>query len=231
MSNDAIRLVLPVALKEVFDSIAPTFTDVTGHRFHVELMLNPEVPAHIASGAAWSIALSNPQYIQAVVDAFPCDGGVQSLGYAPLCLAVNTRPNTSPLQHPREIASVLVGAETIALTTGGTSSAQFARLAESLGITKEMDPKLRWLPGGGPAAALRKGDVDIAVLPLTNVASVPGLYARAICPLDMDVQVDLAFCVSARATVATRQFAEWLIAPELDDRMWDLGVRRNVAER
>lgn len=224
MDTQTIQIVLPVALQEVFDDLAPEFMGETGHLFDVSSMLNPEVPGHIATGAPWSIALSNPTYIQTIVETGACRGGVQRLGYSPLCFAMRGTGDGAPIQRADGIAAILRQASTIATTQGGTSSAQFSRLMEHLDLSQDLTKKIRPMPGGGPAAAVRGGQVDVALLPLSNVAPVADLYAKAICPRDLDVQVDLAICVADGANAATTDFAQWLLNRERKRRLHALGV-------
>lgn len=229
MANERIQILLPVALKEVFEAIAPAFTAETGYCFDVSIMLNPEVPGHIATGAKWSVALSNPCYIDEIVGADLCDGVRRTLGYSPLAIATRGKPTAAPLTEAEEIADLLLRAETIAVTTGGTSTSQFARLTNELGISHQLDGKLRSLPGGRPAADLGQGTVEAAVLPLTNVVSVPGIFAKAICPYHMGVQVDIALCLASGANDASHRFAEWLCAQKMRDTLFDLGVRYDLS--
>ncbi|MEM6387164.1 MAG: substrate-binding domain-containing protein [Pseudomonadota bacterium] len=224
MDSGPIQIVLPVALKEVFAAISPVYTKETARRFKVALKLNPEVPDHIASGAKWSIALSNPAYIQRIVDRSISAGGLRNLGYAPLSFAVRGETDMPPLDCAQDIAGFLAQTSSIAITETGTSGAQFARLAEMLNMTKELQDRVRPMPGGGPMAALQNGDVDVAALPLTNIVAVPGVEARAICPFDMDVHIDLAFCISQTANGATHHFAKWLLSAEMAATLRALGV-------
>ncbi|MEM9434674.1 MAG: substrate-binding domain-containing protein [Pseudomonadota bacterium] len=230
MAPEIIEIVLPIALKEVYDIVTPSFTAETGHELSVALMLNPEVPGYIANGASWSIALSNPSYIRKIVDAGGCSrDGLIDLGSSPLCLAVRGDSTEFPLRDPEEIAAFLVEAETIAITASGTSGAQFAKLTNSLNITEKMREKLRPMPGGGPMTSLQNGEVGVAALPLTNVAPVPGVFAKFICPLEMGVHIDLAYCVAAHANTATRHFSDWLMEPERVAQLADLGLIGQVS--
>lgn len=226
MTDEIIRIVLPVALRDVFDAVAPAFEAETGHRFETTVMLNPEVPGHIASGARWSVAASNPHHVREVVEAGGCEGGVRDLGLSPLALAVTEEVGGAPARSHEGIAMVLGDARSIAITGRGTSGAQFDRLMDVLDLREALEPKVRPMPGGGPMAALLAGEVDVATLPLTNVAPIPGVRAAALCPLDMDVHVDLALCIHAEAGAGTRLFADRLTGPGMDDALHALGLWR-----
>ncbi|MEM9756122.1 MAG: substrate-binding domain-containing protein [Pseudomonadota bacterium] len=229
MDGETVAVVLPIALKEVFDDIAPKFTAATGHRFQTALMLNPEVPDYIAGGATWSIALSNPSYIKRIVDAGFCDGGSRPLGYSPLAFAMRGQSHAAPLERPAKIADFLRRAASVAVTGAGTSGAHFSKLAADLGISELMRGKLRLLPGGGPMAALKNGDVEVAALPLSNIAPVSGVFATAICPDDMGVHIEFSLCRCAGANAATRQFADWLRDPDVLSDLHGLGLRHGLS--
>ena len=229
MTDETIRLVLPVALRDVFDAVAPAFEAETGHRFETAVMLNPEVPGHVASGARWSVAASNPRHVREIVEAGGCEGWVRDLGLSPLVLAVTEEGGGAAAKSPEGIATVLGNARSIAITGRGTSGAQFGRLLDVLGMREALRPKIRPMPGGGPMAALLAGEVDVAALPLTNVAPIPGVRAAALCPLDMDVHVDLALCVHEEAGAGARLFADRLTGPGMDDRLRALGLWRRWA--
>ena len=227
MTNEPIRFVLPVALADVFEALAPTFRVETGYRFETVMMLNPEVPAHIATGAAWSVAASNPCYIEKVVAAGGCDPRVRFLGHAPLALAAIGDVDVAPVSSTDGIANALLAARTIAITGSGTSGKQFRRLIGMLGLEDAVRAKVRPLPGGGPITALRAGQVDLAALPLTNVAPVECVRVAAICPWQFDAHVDLSICISERANAGARRFADWLVDPALDGRLRQLGLFRH----
>lgn len=222
MTSQTIRFVVPVALKDVFDAVAPTFTQDTGHHFETTVMLNPEVPGHIAQGCDWSIAASNPAYIQAVIAEKNAAPQMFSLGYAPLSFAVRRQHDDAPSETAEDIADVLRKASSIGVTGAGTSGVQFNQLLDLLHIRDAIGPKVIPLPGGGPMKELLKGTVEIAALPLTNIAPIQEVSVVATCPLNLGVHIDLAFCLHQDANEATQEFAAWLAETDLSH----LGVIR-----
>lgn len=215
MKSQTIHFILPVALKDVFDTIAPRFTQDTGHRFETTVMLNPEVPGHIAQGGEWSIAASNPKYIQSIISAENAAPQMFDLGYSPLSFAVRGEHNDAPGEDAKEIANILTNASSIAVTGAGTSGVQFDQLVNQLGIRDVVAPKVVRLPGGGPMKEILKGTVALAALPLTNIAPIKQVAVVAACPKDLDVHIDLAFCLHQNANAATREFAAFLAQTDL----------------
>lgn len=224
---EIIRLVSPVALQDVFDTLAPTFEAETGHRFEATVMLNPEVPDHVARGAPWSVAVSNPCYIQRIVETGACENGPLDLGYSPLALAVRGEAPGVRTGSLADAARVLGSARAIAVTHMGTSDAMFDRLVDGLDIGDEVWSRARPLPGGGPMAALLAGEVDVAVLPLTNVAPVFSVRAAVVCPYEENVHVDLSLCLHWEAGSGARLFVDRLMGRGMDERLQTLGLWRN----
>lgn len=73
-------------------------------------------------------------------------------------------------------------------------------------------------------SALLAGEVEMAALPLTNVAPIAGVRSAALCPEDLNVHVDLAFCFHENVNKAAHMFAQWLLEPSLQDTLQRLGL-------
>ena len=227
MPANAIRAIVPVALAETMAELTSEFARATGHRFEIVHRLNPEVPAYFATGAGWDIALTNPEHVAAIVASGRGDpASVRPFGRSALALAVRG-PATAPVARSREgIAALLRATSDIAITDVGTSGAKFRALAAALGVREAIEGRIVPMPGGGPMRALLTGAVEMAALPLTNVAPVPGVIAVALCPPGLGVHIDLSLCVRRNAPHAARAFAGWLVDPARDARLERLGARR-----
>jgi len=222
-----IGFIVPIALAQVMERLAPEFTRETGHRFAIVHRLNPEVPDHIASGAVWDIALTNPWHVEEIIAARQAGtGSHRPFGRSPLALARHGARPGPALFTDENIAAALLSANRIAITGTGTSGEKFRTLTEALGIRYDIEHRIVRMAGGGPMKALLTGEVDMAALPLTNIAPVPGVFAAAVCPSALGVHIDLSLCLSTTASRAARDFAAWLIDPARDVRLEQLGASR-----
>jgi len=222
-----IGFIVPVALAQVMDQLVPAFTRATGHRFTVVHRLNPEVPDHIAGGAAWDIALTNPWHVEEIIAAGrAASGSHRPFGRSPLALALRGAADGPALSADEDIAGALLAAERIAITGTGTSGGKFRTLARALGVWQDIGHRVLPMAGGYPMKALLAGEVDMAALPLTNIAPVPGAFATAVCRYGLGVHIDLSLCLSTTASCAARDFAAWLVAPARDARLEQLGANR-----
>ena len=218
---------MPVALKEVMEALLPDFERRTGREVSVVVMLNPDVPTYIDAGATWDVALTNPWHVEQIIAAgHGAPGSHRPFGRSPLAFGTRDVGGSTRCNSGTDIAALLLGADSIAVTRTGTSGKTFRRLTETLGIRDALEPRLRLMAGGEPMAALLAGEVDVAALPLTNIAPVAGVCAAGICPLGLDVHIDLSLCTSRTASGTARALVEWLLDPARDAALSRLGAER-----
>ena len=222
-----IRTIVPVALTEVFAHLSPDFTAETGYSFVVETMLNPEVPAAIAAGSAYDIAFTNPHHAEEVFAAGHGDAASHTaLARAPLGFAARGDGDTQVARALPSLRACLQNAGRIGYTETGTSGKSLARLLELLAFDQPLRTELVGLAGGGPMRALRDGDVDLAALPMTNIARQSGVMPVAICPLDLGVEIDLSGFLSLTPRPGAQAFLKWLADHRQEPNWAAFGVER-----
>lgn len=222
-----IRCLVPIALREAFERLAPQFTNELQHRLTITHMLNPEVPEHVLGGAAWDLAISNPWHIEQIIDAgFAARETHRPFARTPLALAILGKNPSSATSDPDEIRDILQSARSIAVTDIGTSGKMFDRVTEKLGVRGEINDRVLRLDGGGPMRALLAGEAEIAVLPHTNIAPIPEAGTIAICGPELDVHIDLSMCLSRSAAASAKPLLTWLENSARDAVLAEMGAMR-----
>ncbi|MEM6384441.1 MAG: substrate-binding domain-containing protein [Pseudomonadota bacterium] len=223
--NAVIRFVTPVALLDVITSIGSEFERSTGYRLDLSIMLNPEVPGFIRSGAPWSIAASNPWHLEEI--AHDARGPIRTIGRSPLAFGARGEgEGGAAVGDEAGISEVLRRSKRIGVTGAGTSGGTFARLLDRLKLTDDMRDKVIPMKGGEPMRQLIAGGVDLAVLPLTNIAPIQGVHSVVICPWELEVHVDLALCCHPKACAGASLLASWLMSNERNTQLQALGLMR-----
>ncbi len=227
MYNSVIHCLVPIALKEVMEVLGPQFEAETGYQLHITHSLNPEVPAAIASGVSWDIALTNPQYIDEIISAgHSAANSHQRLGRSPLAFAARGTEPVPIAETADELATLLESAQSIALTRSGTSGQMFCDLAKSLGVWNLVEHRLIFMEGGGPIRAVTAGEVELATVPLTNIITIPGITPVGVCPDELHVHIDVSFCLKPGCIQAAHELAAWLKTEKRQTDLESLGVFR-----
>lgn len=223
-----ILLLAPVALKGVLPGLIDAYTRATGNAVAAEIVLNPEVPARIAEGADFDVAITNPGYVRDLVASGHADGASHAaFGRVPLALAV--AGGSGPCATaPGDIATLLLRSDSIAYTGPGTSGRIFREMAEHLGVLDRIADRLRPMGAGEPIRAVAEGTCVLAAAPLTVVRATQGVHAAAICPGGMGTDIDMSVFLSRCAVdrPEARAFLAFLTDPSRDNALARAGVER-----
>ncbi|OWO92483.1 molybdate ABC transporter substrate-binding protein [Rhizobium esperanzae] len=146
-------------------------------------------------------------------------------------MGVAAKAGSRPLDMGSVVAFVhaLKSAETIAYASDGTSGSYFCGLLDRLGIADEVKPKLVAVPGGQTAAAVSRGEAELAVVPVTSIlAAAPDVVLAGRFPAELQSYIDFAVGVSAdpRDAEAARQLSAFLTSTAVDDILTAKGVER-----
>lgn len=225
--TDTLRLLVPIALKEVFEYLAPRFSQAADQRLEVVHALNPEMPGLIASGEDWDLVLTNPHHIEAILSTGAAKpGSEREFARTPLAFARLGQDGMTTATTSSEIKTVLARATQIGITDAGTSGGTFRDLTRYLDIASDVGPRIVPLGAGEPMRALLDGRIDLAALPLTNIAPIAGVWVAGVCPIDWGVHIDLSLCLRKGAPAAAQKMADWLMAPAREPDLERLGASR-----
>ncbi|MGR3501400.1 substrate-binding domain-containing protein [Pseudaestuariivita sp.] len=218
-----LRCIIPVAFKEGVGAFGPDFTSETGIALDIVHMLNPEVPGYVAEGPAWDLAMTNPRYCRQMIEAGDAvEGSHVPVARSPLAFAARA-PVEEVAETHDALADLLTKSASIGLTGSGTSGSMFRDLTRKLGVSLEVDPKVHTLEGGGPMRALRAGEVELAALPLTNIAQETDVHVVGVCPWELGVHIDLSLCLSKSAQPEAQVLVNWLTDPVRNAELQRLG--------
>ena len=232
MKDRTIDAIVPIALKETIEALAPAIEEALGLHVKATHMLNPEVPSTIRQHPSWDIAFSNPWHLKEIIDHPTVDAAShRPFGRSPLAFAVRGHGGSQSRQGMKtsgldDIRTALDDADRIAITDGGTSGDRFQSLIRTLGVSDAIREKIVRLGGGEPMRALLRGDVDLAALPLSNIAPIAGVYTKVILPPALNAHIDLSLCLSRRAGANATDLASWLTDDARADQLQQLGVDR-----
>jgi molybdate transport system substrate-binding protein len=126
-------------------------------------------------------------------------GSARALGRMCIGVAVRDGATMPDLSTPEAFRALLVSSRAIAVSDpaiGGTSAVYLPKLFERIGLTAELEPKLRRQKGGGGdvAECVARGDADIGITFISEILRIAGV--RVAGPLPDAYGNDTTYCAA-----------------------------------
>jgi ABC-type molybdate transport system substrate-binding protein len=226
--GDDLIIFVPVAIRAIMQQLLSGIEAAAGKPVDLEFDLNPAIAERIASGQRFDIALTNPQYLAALIDSGRVDAqSHRAFGRVPLAIAAKAGAMTGPRSTEiQQIAAVLHAADSIAYTGAGTSGRLFLEVAQRIGAADAVASRGRAMPGGAPVQSVIAGESSIAIAPLTSILATPGLVAMAVFPDTLGTHIDMSVFLAASARPGAARVLDFLTAAERDGELAAAGVAR-----
>ncbi len=174
------------APKEVLSVLVPEFEKKTGHKVHITYIVITAMQQKLTAGEKPDMVLMPVPAIEARVKdgSFRRDAWAK-LGIVSVGLVVRegaAKPDISSLENFKQ---AMLGAKSVVHANPGAtpSGAHLAKVWEQLGIAEAMKPKVvhrNALDGG--VEAIRKGEAEIGLYPMSEIISETGVTAVGLIP-------------------------------------------------
>ena len=213
----AITVLCSNGLKAVVEDLVPKFERTTKRRVVVTYGFAAALKLRIEAGEAFDIAFVTP----AVMDELIAHGKIANdtrttVARSPLALAIRAGAKKPDLSTVAAFKRALLNATSVAYAKEGASGIAFAALIQRLGMADDLKPKSRLTTTGEEVSrAVATGDVELGVLPLSEILPVKGIEAVAPFPADVQNYVVMVGGLSnaSRQASASRELIRYLMAP------------------
>jgi len=200
-SSGEIKIVNANALTIAMREIAANFTKESGHQVSFTGVSPSLVDQRVRAGEVYDIIIN----AAASMAAYETEGRLRADSRRPLArvgigLAVRdgTRLDLSTVESTRK---VLLDAKTITYSDsarGGLSGINAAKVIANLGLTDALKAKTRIAANGRELIA--KGEVDIGLYNLSEIARFPGVVSAGPVPAEVQVYINYQAAVPATNT-------------------------------
>lgn len=226
-----IRLVGAIAVRPAILALIPEFETATGHTVAARWELNPIVKQQIEAGEPFDLVIINSNLVEALAVLGKLDPASQ-VPFGRIAMGVAAKAGR-PLPDLGTVAAfehALKSAASIAYANEGTSGSYFIGLVERLGIAGEVKPKLVATSGGQTAAAVARGEAELAVIPVSSIlAAAPDVVLAGRFPSELQSYIDFAIGISAAArdAKAARVLSAFLTSAASDEGLAARGLERH----
>jgi len=219
-----IKVLSPIALRPVFDKIAPAFEQSTGHKLSISWGESGGMRADIEKGAAFDVAILTAGFVDDLIKQQKLDGSTRTeIARSGIGIAIRKGAAKPDVGTVESFKSALLAARSIGFVDQSATSRYVVELFNRLGIAEAVKPKLR--PLHGPAAEfVAKGEPEIALTQISTIIPFEGVdYAG---PLPGDLQRYTTFAGAARSPASTEAAAllKALTSPEAVSVLASIGL-------
>jgi len=213
---DDIAVLCSNGLKAVLEDLGPKFESATHNKLVVTYGLAASLGQRIRNGEAFDVAFLTP----AVVDDLIAAGRISretraQVARSGLALAIRSGARKPDVSTSDAFKRTLLNAKSIAYAKEGASGVLFAATIQRLGIAGDLQSKSRLTATGEAVSdAVVKGEVELGVLPLSEILPVKG-EEPVVFPADVQsyiVMVGGANAASKHAEAA-RDLIKYVTAP------------------
>jgi molybdate transport system substrate-binding protein len=203
--------------RAVMEELAPQFERATHHKVIVRYGLAARLRQQIESGDAFDLAILTPAAIDDLITERKVAPQSRTiLAQSGLGIAIRAGAHKPDITTVDAFTRSLLRAKSIAYAKEGASGVAFAALIQRLGIADDLKAKSRLTATGEEVGqAVVSGDVELGVLPVSEILPIRGAELLGAFPADAQSYIVMVAAIGARAKAsqAARDFVEFIMAP------------------
>ena len=216
--------------RAVMEDLVPRFEQSTSNRVKVTYGLSTDLARRIEGDDAFDLAILTPALIETLAQQGRVIANSRSaLARSPIGIATKHGSAAPDLRTADSLTRVLRAAKSIGYAKEGASAAFFLATVERLGLSRELASRIvAAASGAAVGASIAKGDLDLGVLPVSEILPIAGIDVAGTFPGDLAGFITMTAGVSAHATnpLAARALIEFLSTPSSEAVLRTRGMER-----
>jgi molybdate transport system substrate-binding protein len=174
-----IKVLSAGGIRPPLEQLIPQFEQATKHKVAIKFVGGPVVKSEIDAGGAFDLVIAPPEVLDDLVKAGKLAAGSRAdIARAGVGVGVRAGAAKPDIATVEAFKRTLLGAKSVAFAKDGTSGTHFQGVLERLGISKEMEPKLKRTTAADLANSasrlVARGEAEIAVSTVTTLFA-PGV--------------------------------------------------------
>lgn len=206
--------------------LVPAFEQSSGHRVAITNSSTNEILRRVEAGESADVVIATVEGLDKLAALGKVDGASRArLGSTRVGVGVIAGAPKPDISTPQAFKQALLAAKSITYTTLGQSGVHFANVMRTLGIEETLKPRLNVIPGGLVGEIVVRGEAELGVQMLSEIAAVPGFELVGPFPPELQEVTTFAaaqFC-TARDVEAAQAFIRFLASPDSARVMRSLG--------
>jgi molybdate transport system substrate-binding protein len=212
-----IKVLSSTGLKAVLEELGPQYEKATGNKLVLTTGSAASIKSQIDQGATFDVVIVTPPLMDGLAASGKIDPGTRAI-IARSGLGVSLRAGAPKpdVTTPDALKQTLLNANSIGFNGQGASRAGTEAMFGKLGIADAIKPKIKLLQNSAPLS-VAKGEVELALSPISEIIGVPGVELAGPVPVDYQSYLVLAGAVSATESNAdsAKQLIRFLTGPSV----------------
>jgi len=214
-----INFLCAAALRPPMAELIPAFEQVSGHKIVVRYGNVGALTGRIQKGEAMDVAIVSPTQVEELIKQGRVRGAGVNVAKVGLGMAVRKGVPKPDISSVEAFKRALLNAKAIGYNdpaTGSPAGIHIARLAEQLGLAKELAPRTKLNGGSLPTfEALSKGEIEIGFAMVNQIIEDSRVDLAG--PLPEAIQDTTIFMAAVGASSndmqASKELIDFLVSP------------------
>src|ERR1043166_1083069 len=218
-AQSEITLLSPNPIKETLDRLVSDFQTKTGAKVKVTYGSGVGTRKTVAEGGAQDVTLLFAPFDDALKTGNVQKNSATVVARLRLAIAVKKGAPKPDISTAAAVKRTLINAKSIISVDPAQGSVGGATLLalDKMGITDQIKPKIKWVPGGGEVqTSVAKGETELALGPYLSDMRNPGLDIVGALPPDAATPVDITgfLSTSVKDAKTARALLDYLKSAE-----------------
>ena len=218
-AQSEITLIAPFGAKAPLDQLLPAYEAKTGQKVKATFGSGLGTKQQVMKGEAFDVPIVQPPYPEVLASGNVVASTATPLATVAVAIAVRKGAPKPDISTSEAVKKMLLAAKSISYpdpAIGAAAGVSFEETLKKLGISEQMQSKIKRAGGGtGAMAMLAKGDIEIGLTFLSEIND-PGVDVIGILPREISTPTGLVGFVSAHAKdpAAAKALLAYLSSPE-----------------
>jgi molybdate transport system substrate-binding protein len=218
-AQNEITLIAPGGIRDALEQIIPNYERKTGRKVKATFGSGLGTKRQVASGEAFDVPIIQPPYPEVLASGNIVAASATTLASVAVGIAVKQGARKPDISSAAAVKRLLLGAKSVSYPDpagGAAAGVSFDETLKKLGITDQMQPRLKRAQGGANAMKMAAtGEAEIGVTFVSEM-NEPGIDIVGPLPSSISTPTILTGFISSHAKdpAAARELLEYLSSPD-----------------
>lgn len=212
-----VRVLCSNGIRAAAEEVLPQAEHAVGHKIAIQFSSSASLKQRIDAGESFDVVILTPDLIDDLIKQGKVTAGSStSLARAGIGVGIRVGTPKPDISNAAAMKQTLLHVKSVTYTKNGASRTHIEKMYETLGITKDMTPKviLQDMPGRAERV-VGEGGADMVITLVSEILPTPGVQLVGPLPGNLQNYISFAGGVSPKANdaAASKAFLKFLSSP------------------